>query len=174
MKWNNPKLQVSKLQFRKAGAPAGSNVASDWFSFDLGGTLSGGSAEGDVFLAECKSYKGAADQHDHYKDFLANCYLVQNRHGAQYDHFMWLTWAPFQITEWPTLLSPGKVKEAVHDDADSKYTALGADPYDPTIGDAVAAKVMIVVLADRQEVTLSLHDPELMYVRKALLEARSH
>lgn len=35
VKWNNPKVGVKKLQFKKAGAAEGSEAQGDYFSFDL-------------------------------------------------------------------------------------------------------------------------------------------
>jgi hypothetical protein len=171
--WNNPEIGVDTLQYRKAGAPAGSNAQSDFFSFDLGGRLLGGEMEGDVFLAESKKYATSADQGTEYRKFLAKCYRVQDTYDKLSDSFLWITWAPFLVTVWDDLLTPAYVESSVTSNAECKYIALGEAKYDATIGDAVAAKLLIVVLADGQEVALSLHGDELLHVRKALLELRA-
>ncbi len=173
VKWNNPDLGKSKLQYRKAGADSASTAQEDYFSFDLGGTLLGGSAESELFLAECKKYANANDQGTHYRKFLAQCYRVQDEYGQFCDHFMWITWAPFLVNTWESLLTPAYVKTAIVETDALKYIALGNADYDDEIGKLVAHKTLIVVLADKQEIALSLHGSELMHVRKALLEIRA-
>lgn len=172
VKWNNPTSGIKKLQFIKAGAPAGSTAQGDFFSFDLGGNFLGGDADGDVFVAESKKYATAADQGVEYRKFLAKCYCVEVQAGNFYDHYLWITWAPFLVTAWDQLLGASYIETAVTGDDMCKYTALGAGAYDPAVGEAVAGKLLIVVLSDGQEVVLSLHGDELLHVRKALLELR--
>lgn len=172
VKWNNPTLNVKKLQFRKAGAPVDSEAMGDYFSFDLGGTLLGGDHDGQVFLAECKHYAGPADQGTEYRAFLANCYRVESEFGTVYDNFMWITWAPFLVNTWNQLMLEATISTAISSSDAHKYTALGTTPYDPAIGNAVASKLLLVVLADGQEQRLSLQGAELLHVRKALLEIR--
>ncbi|MEY2419955.1 MAG: hypothetical protein QOI95_22 [Acidimicrobiaceae bacterium] len=173
VKWNNPSVGIEKLQFRKAGAPADSDAQGDFFSFDLGGTMLGGGADGEVFLAESKKYATAADQGTEYRKFLAKCYRVTAEQGAFYDNFLWITWAPFLVNTWDELLTPTFVESAIVGSDACKYIALGDAPYDPVVGTGVASKVLVVVLADGQEVVLALHGDELMHVRKALLEFRT-
>jgi hypothetical protein len=172
VKWNNPDIGVGKLQYDKAGAKPNSNAQGDFFSFDLGGTLLGGEMEGEVFLAESKKYKNSSDQGTEYRKFLAKCYRVQDQYDKFCDCFMWITWAPFLVTDWDKLMTPAYINSAVTSNDECKYIALGNANYDPSIGTALAAKLLIVVLADGQEVALSLHGDELLHVRKALLELR--
>jgi hypothetical protein len=173
VKWNNPTIGVHKLQYQKAGAASDSQATGDFFSFDLGGNMLGGEIDGENFLAECKKHSNANDQGVAYRRFVAQCYLVECGHPQWVDHFLWITWAPFSVTTWSSLLTPEYVKQSVEYDAQTKYTALGQNPYDDAIGEAVAQKLLIVVLADGQEVALSLHGDELVRVRQALLEHRS-
>lgn len=173
VKWNNPDLGKSKLQYRKAGAAPDSDAQGDFFSFDLGGTLLGGSADSEVFLAESKKYANANDQGTHYRKFVAQCYRVEDEFGHFCDHYLWITWAPFLVTNWESLLTPEYVKTSITENELPKYIALGDAAYDDQVGESVAAKLMIVVLADKQEVALSLHGNELLHVRKALLELRA-
>jgi hypothetical protein len=173
VKWNNPTLGVNKLQHLKAGAPAGSTAQGDSFSFDMGGTLLGGALEGDLFVAESKKYATPGDQGTEYRKFVAKCYRLEDTHAQVFDHFMWITWSPFLVTSWDELLTPTFIQAAVTGTAYCKYVALGTGGFDAGIGGRVAGKLLIVVLADGQEVALSLHGDELLHVRKALLELRA-
>jgi hypothetical protein len=172
VKWNNPTIGIKKLQFTKVGAPDGSTAQGDFFSFDLGGNLLGGEADGDVFLAESKKYATAADQGVEYRKFLAKCYSVEVDAGDFYDHYLWATWAPFLVNSWDQLLTPDYVETAVTGEDACRYIALGDGAYQAAVGEAVANKLIIVVLSDGQEVVLSLRGDELLHVRKALLELR--
>jgi hypothetical protein len=71
------------------------------------------------------------------------------------------------------LLTPDFIRKVITEDDDCRYIALGSTEFDPSVGAAVAGKLLIVVLSDRQEVVLSLHGNELAHVRKALLDIRS-
>jgi hypothetical protein len=173
VKWNNPKVGVKKLQFKKAGAAEDSEAPGDYFSFDLGGNILGDDSDGDLFLAEAKKYSLPRDQGPEYREFVSKCYLVESELGPFYDHYLWITWAPFLSSSWNTLLTPEFVKSAVHSKPDRKYIALGTSDYQSDIGEAVATKLMILVLSDRQEILLALQGSELMHVRKALLELRT-
>ncbi len=172
VKWNNPAIGVNKLQHRKAGAPSDSTNQADFFSFDLGGAFLGGDANGQLFLAESKKYVASFDQGTEYRKFIAKCYCVEVNLAQVYDRYLWITWAPFLVTQWDQLLTPAYVAAAATDAA-CRDIALGENKFDPAIGNSVAQKLLIVVLADRQETVLSLHGDELMHVRKALLEFRA-
>jgi hypothetical protein len=174
VKWNNPALGIKKLQYRKAGAAPDSDAQSDFFSFDLGGSFLGGESDGEIFLAECKKYATAADQGTQYRKFLSQCYRVQSEYGQFCDAFLWITWAPFLVNSWDNLLKAEFVEASVASNDLCQYIAIGDGQYDPEIGSTVAEKVMLVVLADSQEVHLTLHGDELLHVRKALLEFRSN
>ena len=173
VKWNNPTVGVNKLQFRKAGAAPDSEAQGDSFSFDLGGTLLGGDVDGEMFAAETKKYASALDQGTEYRKFVAKCYRVEVDHGQFFDHFLWITWAPFLVNSWNELVGPSFIRKVITEDDDCQYIALGSTEFDPSVGAAVAGKLLIVVLSDRQEVVLSLHGNELAHVRKALLDIRS-
>lgn len=172
VKWNNPTSGIKKLQFAKAGAPDGSTAQGDHFSFDLGGNFLGGDADGQVFLAESKKYAVPADQGTEYRKFLAKCYRVEQQAGNFYDQYLWITWSPFLVNSWDQLLTPAYIESSITGDEACKYIALGESDYDAAVGAAVSTKLLIVVLADGQEVVLSLHGDELLHVRKALLEFR--
>lgn len=172
VKWNNPTVGVGKLQYRKAGAHPDSESLGDYFSFDLGGSFLGGDADGELFLAESKKYATASDQGVEYRKFLAKCYRVETDFGKIYDHYLWITWAPFLVTTWDQLLKPPYLEQAITTDEACRYIALGDTEVVDARCEAVAAKVLIIVLADGQELVLSLHGNELLHVRKALLELR--
>lgn len=172
VRWNNPGAK-KKLQYKKAGAPEGSEAQGDFFSFDLGGYFLGGDQDGDVFLAECKKYASSADQGSEYRKFLAKCYLVESVAGDFVDAFLWITWAPFLVTTWGDLRKDSFAASAITGTAECKYIALGTADLDADIAARVASKIILVVLGDAQEVSLSLHGDELLHVRKALLELRA-
>ncbi|MGH7490558.1 MAG: hypothetical protein ACREMY_33845, partial [bacterium] len=71
------------------------------------------------------------------------------------------------------LRTPQYVEKAVTGEESCRYIALGDRPYQSTAGEHVASKLIIVILADAQEIVLSLHGNELLHVRKALLEYRN-
>lgn len=173
VKWNNPNIGVNKLQFRKAGADPGSNAGGDYFSFDLGGTLMGGAEDGQMFVAEVKGVRAAGEQGSEYQSFLAKSYRTEIVVPQMYEHYMWITWAPFLVSAWAKLLTPAFVLAAIQKGAESIHIALGAEDPSSTIAETVASKVLIVVLSERQEKLLTLHGNELLNVRKALLGIRA-
>lgn len=170
--WNNPQIGVEKLQHRKAGAAPGSQATRDFFSFDLGGRLIGGEVDSEMFFAECKKYQSAQDQGTHFRRFLAGCYRVESLYTQFANHFLWITWAPFLVRDWHRLRTETFVRKAVTAKPETRYIALGPAAYEEEVGRRVASKVLVVVLADGQEVALSLHGDELVHVRKSLLEIR--
>ena len=174
VKWNNPGTHIKKLQFRKAGADPNSTSQGDYFSMDLAGTLLGGEADGDMFVAEVKNYTSAGDQGTEYRYFLARCYRIESDIPNMYEHYLWVTWAPFLVSSWKDLLTKEFVVEAVETNTESARTALGSDNLSDEIAAAVAKKILIVVLSERQEVFLSLHGDELIGVRQALLKLRNN
>lgn len=172
VKWDNPTKGRDKLQYRKAAAVEGSENAGDYFSFDCGGTLLGGDNDGDTFLAEVKHYSRAGDQGVQYREFLAKCYRTKQVAAAWCNHFVWITWAPFLVSSWPQLRTAQYVQEALTANELSRAIALGTAEPDPDLCATVASHLMIVVVCDLQLRLLSLQDPELLHVRKALLEIR--
>ena len=174
VKWNNPGGHIQKLQFSKAGAPPGSTSPGDFFSMDLGGTLMGGATDGDMFIAEVKHYSGSGDQGAAYRSFLAKCYRIESEQPQMYEHYLWITWAPFLVARWKDLLTSDFISTAVEADEESRRIALGSKSLLPATVATVSDKLMIVVLSDRQEVFLSLHGDELLGVQQALLDLRGN
>ncbi|WP_157777239.1 hypothetical protein [Nocardia terpenica] len=157
-----------KLTFTK---PAGA------FSFDLGGVLSGGDVHNQEFFAEVKNYKEAHDQPDLYRKFLAKCYRAYGLRPERCDNFMWITWAPFSVTEWSKLDSPEKVERCVRENWEFNFSsnadAVAAD-LDVRAVQAVASRIWILVLSDKQINHLSMSDEYLSIIAKheAMEEAK--
>lgn len=125
------------------------------FSFDIGGFLCGGEFEGHSFLAECKNYATAGDQGTEYSQYLAKCYTAYMAQPRWSDHFMWITWHPFNVTTWASLCEPEKVRDSVLSEhsrifgVDSKGDA--EDMIDGAAVDAVANRLWLIVLSRNQE-----------------------
>jgi hypothetical protein len=168
--WTNPG-GIQHLQYRKASAASDSDAKADHFSFDLGGTLLG-DRNGQVFLAECKKYSKSNDQGVEYRKFLAKAYQVERLRPKFCDHYIWITWAPFLVTQWDELNSEEYVRLSVLDSAATKSIALHTDDYVSEIGKKVAERLMVIVLGDVQESVLTLQGNELLYVRQTLLGLR--
>jgi hypothetical protein len=126
------------------------------YSFDIGGLLHGGEFEGDTFLAECKKYTNHKNnQGAEYRSFLAKCYSTDQRMPDYFNHFMWITWHPFSITEWSLLTSVDYVKRSI---LEERSRVLGIDDLeqaesrlDAAAAGRVAGKLWIWVLSDKQE-----------------------
>lgn len=133
----------------------------------------GGEADGRTFAAEVKQHNHANDQGAEYRRFLAKSYRVEDYMSQMFDHYLWVTWAPFLVGSWSTLTTPDFVAAAVHFDDTAKQIALGTADLDQAVAKQVADKLILVVLSVRQEELLSLHGNELVGVRQALIELRS-
>jgi hypothetical protein len=172
VRWYQPHNQVKQIQFLKMGAAIDSVAKAAFFSFDLGGLLCGGDDDGAAFVAEVKNYH-QDDQGEQYRQFLANAYCTEMRtHGARFDHYMWITWNPFLSTKWAELLTENFIESAIVSTDKCREAALGTATAEPSVVGALAKKLMIVVLGDRQEQTLRLQGAELIRVRQALIEIR--
>lgn len=149
--WTNPEDE-KKLTFSWA--------TSGTFSFDLGGTLHGAELHNKNFYAEVKKYKGAGNQGTEYPKYLAKCYLALQQRPEMCDHFMWITWAPFSIGKWPSLLTSDYVSQSILVPSNRMRTlgSATATP-DPAHCAAVAERLWLIVLSDKQEV-LRLTDDE--------------
>lgn len=126
------------------------------YSYDIGGMLHGGDIDGDIFAAECKKYTNSHNnQGSEYREFLAKCYSTDLATPAYHNHYMWITWHPFSVSDWATLTSEEYVKRSVLkerarvlgiDDESKAETAVNAD-----LVRGVSAKLWVWVLSDRQE-----------------------
>ena len=162
--WNNPEKGKDKLQYEKAGG--------GYFSFDLGGRMLGDTTSDELFLAEVKFYSEPRDQGIEYRRFAAKCYRVEVLQPGMFDHYMWITWAPFLVGQWPELASTEFVKSTITYDDACQSTAIGEGEVDDGVIEQIASKILVVVLAERQEDRLMLQGSELLHVQKSLLEVR--
>lgn len=130
--------------------------ASTSFSFDLGGTFRGEDLDNQSFVAEVKNYASESDLPQHYRDFLAKCYVAYRAHPDRCDHFLWLSWSPFQAQKWHVHTSIETVKAAIlHKDNTGRV--LGAkEPseaealLDTAALAAVSERIWLLTLAKRQ------------------------
>lgn len=164
------------LEFKWPGLPPESRAAS--FSFDLGGRFRGDSLDNQAFLAEVKKYKNESDLPAHFRDFLAKCYVALGTHPGRCDHFLWISWAPFQASKWDQHASTDNVKASVLHSANRKRT-LGvddeneaADKLSADLLVGVATKVWLVTLSDKQEQLVLTNDHYLEVARLILAEGR--
>ncbi len=146
--WRNPEpLAVPKLTFNWVGDGS--------FSYDLGGTLSGGAVDGQEFLAECKMYANASDQGSLYDEYLAKCYCAYLARPDRCDNFIWITWSAFATTTWAELCTAGRVRSSVLRHAARCFALTGEETPEALIDDEacreVAERLWIIVLSERQE-----------------------
>lgn len=158
VRWMQPDpAAVRKLTFHK---PKGS------FSFDLGGILRGGEVDNHEFFAEVKNYKDAGDQPAQYREFLAKCFRAYSERPERCDHFMWITWSPFNVTEWSKLDSIDKVEACVRENWQYNFTSR-ADAERATLEPVVkevADRIWVLVLSDKQVNHLSMSDEYLAVI----------
>ncbi|MEC4014922.1 hypothetical protein [Streptomyces sp. H27-D2] len=132
--------------------PAGKQTE---FSLDLGGLLCGDEFDNDIFMAECKKYSTPADQGTHYLSYLAKCYVMLSQQPEAAEHFMWITWCPFNVNDWNKLLTEGWVARAVEKhgkDIFGDVTSEEAESFtDPEVVKKVAERLWMIVLSDKQE-----------------------
>jgi len=126
------------------------------FSFDIGGILRGGEFENQMFVAEAKKYTGAHDQGTQYRAYLAKCYSARQSNRALTDHFMWITWHPFNVTNWRNLCTADEVTSAVIDRReDVLRVGISAEDakaeLDVDLVNDLAERLWLLVLNDRQE-----------------------
>jgi len=134
--------------------PHGSQEA---FSFDLGGIFQGDHLDGQSFLAEVKNYRYEMDLPDQFRDFLAKCYVALEAKRTRCDHFLWISWSPFQARSWHKHATTDSVKKALAHAANRKRvldvdTASDAmQKWNIELMSQVASRVWLVTLSDQQE-----------------------
>lgn len=170
--WDNPSVGAQYLSFVKASGANNPTAQGSGFSFDCGGILRGEGVDGDVFLAEVKKYSKAGNQGTEYTAFLAKCYRVEDVSPTPPAHFLWITWSPFSIGKWSKMTDWQHVKAEISSSQVAREIALGADAIDDDLCRAVAAKLIVIVLADRQLNVLSFTENERKFIRKALIDLR--
>ncbi|WP_153348526.1 hypothetical protein [Nocardia aurantia] len=159
VRWEQPDpIAVRKLTFDRPGGT---------FSFDIGGSLVGGEVDSQDFFAEVKKYKDAQDQPALFRQFLAKCFRAYDQRPERCDNFMWITWAPFNSTDWSKLDKPEKLESCVRENWKYNFTtqeeAQAAD-LSGNIVKEVAQRIWILVLSDKQVDHLSMSDRHLSVI----------
>ncbi|MEU8363864.1 hypothetical protein AB0C27_48380 [Nonomuraea sp. NPDC048882] len=125
------------------------------FSFDLGGRFRGTEHGGKMFVAEVKGYRAEYDLSSHFQSFLAKCYVALSSRPKRCDHFMWISWAPFQARHWDQHPTVDSVKNAVLKESKRIF-----DTEDPHVAElrldagtltGVAQRLWLITLCDKQE-----------------------
>jgi hypothetical protein len=121
-KWLEATTRVKAVWLNTDGRHAG-RMTFKWphdpenYSFDLGGILHLGHFDGDYFVGESKKYTNASNnQGAEYRSFLGKCYATEQLMPALYNHYMWITWHPFSVTDWSILQMPNYVTRGVLDE----------------------------------------------------------
>jgi hypothetical protein len=149
------------------------------FSFDLGGKLRGGTFEGHMFLAEIKNYRYESDLPAHWRKFLAECYVALDAKPERCDHFMWVSWAPFQAQSWHKHRTVDAIRKALLH-KDNRERVLGtADEVAATAAveearlGKVADRLWMITLSERQEELVIAQEHFAEVMKLMLLEKAS-
>ena len=145
------------------------------YSYDLGGEMYGGGFHKQFFLAECKLYKDASDQPNHYSKFLAQSYVTLGAEPKLATHYMWITWAPFEATKWSRVRDPKRIVRALTKDATNRRRVFGDGvdeagalaAVDDGRVEELSRRLWMIVLSERQE-ALVISDED----RKLVLQQR--
>ncbi len=144
------------------------------FSLDLGGLLCGGEFDNDIFMAECKKYSLPGDQGTHYLSYLAKCYVIASQQQSYVDHFMWITWCPFNVSDWDKLLTEDWVRKAVRRHCDDIFGSITPEELDTLIDNeivrTVAERLWMIVLSDKQEQLVITREHRALIQRQEVLE----
>jgi hypothetical protein len=164
------------LEFRWPHIPSGDQSSA--FSFDLGGTFRGDPLDNQSFLAEVKAYKAEGDLPAHFRDFLAKCYVALEQRPSRCDHFLWISWAPFQARQWDKHATADNVRKSLLHEA-NRRRALGVDDEseaaaklsaDLLVG--AAFKIWLVTLSQKQEQLVLSRDHYIEVVKLITAEGR--
>lgn len=127
------------------------------FSFDLGGQFRGDTLDGQSFLAEVKNYDKERDLPDHFRAFLAKCYVALDVRPTACDNFLWISWAPFQAQQWDKHTTHANVVKALLHKANLNLV-FGVDGIDEAAemidherANLVANRVWLLTLSHRQD-----------------------
>jgi hypothetical protein len=148
------------------------------FSFDLGGTFRGGDLGNQSFLAEIKAYRREHDLAAHFRDFLAKCYVALESRPGLCDHFLWLSWVPFQAQRWDEHATPENVRRSVLHKANRKRALDVDDEYEaaarisPELLVGVANRVWLLTLSEKQEQLVLAADHYAEVVKMIMTERR--
>jgi hypothetical protein len=127
------------------------------FSFDLGGTFQGGRLADQTFLAEVKAYRWEEDLPEHWRHFVAKCYVAFLSRPARCDHLLWISWSPFQAQSWHRHRTVERVRAALLH-RDNRARVFGESDEEKAAGKvdaeaivAVSQRLWLVTLCDQQE-----------------------
>ena len=145
------------------------------FSYDLGGVFRGDSLDNQSFLAEVKNYKNESDLPTLFRDFLAKCYVALEQKPKRCDHFLWISWSPFQARQWDRHATSENVKNSILHQSNRRRTT-GVDDEgeaafklssDLLVG--VSSRIWLVTLSEKQE-QLVLTDRHYLEVVRLITE----
>lgn len=117
--WTRHDRPMGKLLEFKWPYPSDGREPSS-FSFDLGGTFRGDPVENESFVAEVKAYKNESNLPAHFRDFVAKCYVALDTDRDRCDHFLWISWAPFQAQRWDQHCTSENVKKCILHEANRR------------------------------------------------------
>jgi hypothetical protein len=134
--------------------------------FDLVGNFIGGRR--DPVAVECKQYSSTGAQHKYFKEFLAVAYSstvreTTDRGSDPKREYLWVTTHPFMVTEWTSLATEKKIKEAL----DEHPKMLSGNAIDDAVVRKVSERIWVLVRHDKQE-EITLPNDELMLVLATL------
>lgn len=119
---------------------------------------------------ECKKYNTAGHQPAEFKKFLAIAYsstaqTIREHRMDEEREFMWVTFHPFSLSDWPNLCSVSYLRQCVeeHDGL------LNEEPIDDTLLAKVAGRIWVVVVSQRQ-VDIRLSRDELADFTAAMIK----
>jgi len=155
--WTRHDRPMSELLEFTWPHPPDDGRATGSFSYDLGGRFRGDSLDNQSFLAEVKKYKNEGDLAVHFRDFLAKCYVALEQKADRCDHFLWISWSPFQAKQWDQHATSGSVKKSVlHKENRRRVTGVddeveAATKLSSDLLVGVASRVWLLTLCEKQE-----------------------
>lgn len=160
--WLDSSTRVKEI-WQQTDVPMGELLHFPWthgsreFSFDLGGTFRGEGLDGQAWVAEVKNYRNEGKLPGHFRNFLAKCYVALGHRPGRCDHFLWISWAPFQARDWDKHATSESVRKAVLH-PDNIMSVFGVDNEKDAVAklDAkrtvqVASRVWLITLCEQQE-----------------------
>lgn len=161
-RWLESTMRVAWIWTNAGSAVSKKKLAYVWpgdpkrtFSFDLGGVMRAGEFDDHQFSAEVKCYDKEHKQPEMYRRFLAQCYVALGERPHLCDHFMWITWAPFNATAWHKHCSEERVRQAVLEHRSLVFGITSSDEAEELL-DAervkeVADRLWLIVISEKQE-----------------------
>ncbi|WAC93570.1 hypothetical protein [Mycobacterium sp. Aquia_213] len=130
--------------------------------FDLAGAFIG--LKRSPVVVESKKYSTAGKQHKYFKEFLAiayssTLYEMEEKGSDIGREFLWVTFHPFILKDWPILATEEKIVEGL--DENPEY--LDGKDIDQKVLRKVSDRVWVLVIHQKQE-GISLTHEELMQV----------